>query len=125
MFLQIKPAEVCSMDAEAKDGGSYRVEVSGWDTGENFFVERTLLNWENDGRKEVILRTPLQEGALVFVRLVSEPMGTRTIPMTYQVHKIAKAGADQGAEVELERMHPKLAESREHGTFQKCEAVKS
>lgn len=125
MFLQIKPAEVCSMDAEEKDGGSYRVEVSGWDTGENFFVERTLLNWENDGRKEVILRTPLQEGALVFVRLVSEPTGNRTIPMTYQVHKIAKAGANQGAEVELERMHPKLAESRERGTFLRRETVKS
>lgn len=113
------------MDAEEKDGGSYRVEVSGWDTGENFFVERTLLNWENDGRKEVILRTPLQEGALVFVRLVSEPTGNRTIPMTYQVHKIAKAGANQGAEVELERMHPKLAESRERGTFLRRETVKS
>lgn len=113
------------MDADEKEGGSYRVEVSGWDLGENFFVEKTLLNWDNDGRKEVILRTPLQEGALVFVRLVSETMGNRTIPMTYQVHKIRKNGSDQGREVELERLHPKLAETRGHRRVEEHESVRA
>ncbi|HKW88270.1 MAG TPA: hypothetical protein VJN21_05900 [Candidatus Acidoferrales bacterium] len=112
------------MAAEEKEAGSYHVEVSGWDLGENFFVERTVLNWEHDGKKEVLLRAPLHEGALVFVRLISESLGGRSIPMTFLVHRIGKNGSDHGREVELERLHPKFAETTRHRAVERHEAVK-
>src|ERR1700693_2189963 len=39
----------------------YRVEVSGWDAKESFFVEKTLLDWEGEGKKEIALRNSLRE----------------------------------------------------------------
>lgn len=100
------------MDVEERDGGSYRVEVSGWDVGENFFVEKTLLSWEKDGKKTVLLRTPLNEGTLVFVRLVGDSPGGPGVPVTYQVERIGKNFSEQGREVQLERLHPKFSETR-------------
>lgn len=97
------------MFPEERGGGSYRVEVSGWDLGENFFVEKTLLSWQEDGSKRVLLRTPLNEGTLVFVRLVDDSPTGRSIPVTYQVENIGTKLAEQGREVQLERLHPKLS----------------
>ena len=111
MVLQNNTAEVSTMAADEKQGGSYRVEVSGWDLSENFFVEKTLLNWQEDGSKKLLLKTPLNEGALVFVRLLGESPSGRGIPVTYQVEKIGKNASDQGREIQLERLHPKFSES--------------
>jgi hypothetical protein len=98
------------MSPEERGGGSYRVEVSGWDLTENFFVEKTLLSWQEDGSKRVLLRTPLNAGTLVFVRLIGESPGGRGVPVTYQVERIAKTLSGQGCEVLLERLHPKFSE---------------
>lgn len=100
------------MDAEEKKGGSYRVEVSGWDSGENFFVEKTLLSWQENGSKKVLLRTPLSEGTLVFVRLTNDSQGGPGIPVTYQVERVGRSASEQGREVQLERLHPKVAEAK-------------
>jgi hypothetical protein len=124
MFLQIKHAEESSMDVEEKNGGSYRVEVSGWDSGESFFVEKTLLSWNEDGSKRVLLRTPLNEGTLVFVRLVCDSPSGRGIPVTYQVQGIGKNVSEQGHEVQLERLHPKVSESRTDNSLVEHEPAK-
>lgn len=100
------------MGAEEKDGGSYRVEVSGWDLGENFFVEKTLLSWQENGSKKVLLRTPLCEGTLVFVRLANDSQGGPGMPVTYQVERVGRTASEHGREVQLERLHPKLAEAK-------------
>jgi hypothetical protein len=100
------------MSPEERGGGSYRVEVSGWDLGENFFVEKTLLSWQEDGSKKVLLRTPLNEGTLVFVRLVGDSTGGRGVPVTYQVESIGRTLSGQGCEILLERLHPKFSEPR-------------
>ena len=54
---------------------SYPVEVSGWDIRTQFFVEHGEMRWDKEGNKFVSLRSPVRDGALVYVRLVS-PTGT-------------------------------------------------
>jgi hypothetical protein len=90
---------------------SYHVEVSGWDVGENFFVEKTTLCWCGDGTKIVFLRTSLHEGSLVFVRLSDSSPNGRGTPVTYQIARISKEQARQGHEVELKQLHPKFSEA--------------
>ena len=58
------------MEFKVGQARSYRVEVSGWDSSENFFVEKTMLDWGHDEKKEVRLRSVLREGSVVFVRLL-------------------------------------------------------
>jgi hypothetical protein len=58
---------------ERNAGGSCRVEISGWDSNENFFVEKTLLSWEEKGSVYVLLRTALNQGSMVFVRMLGIP----------------------------------------------------
>ena len=124
MFLQRKGAEDIAMEREEKIGGCYRVEVSGWDLGEHFFVEKTMLNWQENGSKKVWLRAPLGEGTLVFVRLAGESANGRGVPMTYLVEKIEKDVTDKGHEVELERLHPRFTENRRKETSEEEEAAK-
>lgn len=112
------------MDAEEKKGGSYRVEVSGWDLGDNFFVEKTMLNWQENGSKRVLLRASLSEGTLVFVRLTGESANGRGVPMTYQVEKIGKDLSNKGHEVELERLHPKFSEHKQREIHEEQEVAK-
>ncbi|HEV2490726.1 MAG TPA: hypothetical protein VGT03_13040 [Candidatus Acidoferrales bacterium] len=75
-------------------------------------MEKTLLSWQEDGSKRVLLRTPLNEGTLVFVRLVDDSPIGRGIPVTYQVERIGTRLLEQGREVQLERLHPKLSGQR-------------
>ncbi len=49
-----------SMTVNGED--SYRVEVSGWDAKENFFVEKTTLEWKPDDKKSMLLRSDIAPG---------------------------------------------------------------
>ena len=60
---------------------SYRVEVSGWDASENFFVEKTMLNWGRDEKKELQLRSAIREGSVVFVRLLQPLASGNNFPV--------------------------------------------
>lgn len=50
---------------------SYRVEVSGWDEDEIFFVEKSSLSWDEFAGKHISLQHMLADGAIIFVRLSS------------------------------------------------------
>lgn len=67
------------MDFHLELPASYRVEVSGWDASENFFVEKTGLEWNREEKKEIVLRSFLLEGCVVFVSLLQS--SGRQIPM--------------------------------------------
>lgn len=43
---------------------SCRVEISGWDAAENFFVEKTVLRRCDDDSQKALLHTLLRVGAL-------------------------------------------------------------
>ena len=76
------------MDSSADQLNSYRVEVSGWDASESFFVEKTVLNWGRDEKKEVYLRSVLREASVVFVRLLQPLTSANNLPVAYQAQRI-------------------------------------
>ena len=57
-------------ETESAGSRSCRVEISGWDSSENFFVEKAVLHWESDGTREVRFRSMVRPGSVVFVRLL-------------------------------------------------------
>ncbi len=80
----------------------YPVEVSGWDTEHNFFVEKTTLEWSETNGRTVLVRRQLQHGALVFVRLAG-PLQT-AYPLPYRVKGTQLRGARGLYRVDLEQM---------------------
>ncbi|HET6199768.1 MAG TPA: hypothetical protein VFD93_05470 [Candidatus Acidoferrales bacterium] len=86
---------------------SCRVEISGWDLAENFFVEETVLRRCNDGSRNVLLHARLRVGALVFARLPDEHTADRTSPVMYQVARINANFSVEGREIQLLQRHPR------------------
>lgn len=84
-----------------------RVEVSGWDEKENFFVEKVYLEPENNERKEISLRYSMREGCLLFVRFL-HPMSTgNNFPVAYQAVNILGKDGDGRTRVGLIQLHPR------------------
>ncbi|MHB8541044.1 MAG: hypothetical protein ACYDCD_08915 [Candidatus Acidiferrales bacterium] len=113
------------MALQRTDELSCRVEISGWDLSENFFVEKALLSRCGDGSRRALLHTPLRVGALVFVRPTDEPSAERTIPVTYQVATINGRYASGGREVQLTQRRPQQATVIEFSDFVTQEAAKN
>jgi hypothetical protein len=85
----------------------YRVEVSGWDAKENFFVEKTTLEWNPDEKKSMLLRADIRPGCIVFVRLL-QPLATATsFPIAYEALTSAEGDATGAKRVSLERLRPR------------------
>ncbi|MHB8527357.1 MAG: hypothetical protein ACYDD2_14540 [Candidatus Acidiferrales bacterium] len=113
------------MASQGPDESSRRVEISGWDLSENFFVEKATLSQCGDGSRRALLHTPLRVGALVFVRATDEPSAERTIPVTYQVATINGRYASGGREVQLTQRRPQHAPVIEFPDFVTQEAAKN
>lgn len=95
------------MDSITGSLDSYRVEVSGWDKSENFFVERTQLLWGCDQKHEVNLRAPLRIGSVVFVRLIQNMLQNAAFPIAYQAVNLGQQNEEGLTNVKLEQMHPR------------------
>jgi hypothetical protein len=95
------------MDFQLDTPGGYRVEVSGWDSKENFFVEKALLEWEGEGKKEIALRNSLRDGCVVFVRLLQPTASGQNFPIAYQSKTIGDKDANGRTRVGLERLRPR------------------
>jgi hypothetical protein len=67
---------------------SFRVEVSGWDEEEMFFVEKSHLSWDEFAGKHISLRHMLPEGAIVFLRMLQPTTMRQSPPMAYKVEFI-------------------------------------
>jgi hypothetical protein len=93
IFSGLKPAhpfaEAAMLVAETLLGTDCcRVEVSGWDEAQIFFVEKSDLAWDDFAGKHISLRHMLPDGAMVFVRML-QPDGVRQFPPSvYQVEFI-------------------------------------
>ena len=85
---------------------SYRVEVSGWDSSNAFFVEKTTLDWSGADQKEINLRSTLQEDAVVFVRLLQQVGKVDSVPIAYRASAV-KTGENGRTIVQLARLHPR------------------
>ena len=97
------------MNSQVSEGmasiSSYRVEVSGWDARDAFFVEKTTLNWSGGEKKEISLRLPLSEEAVVFVRLLQEFGKADSFPIAYRAASV-EPGENGRTLVQLVRLHP-------------------
>lgn len=97
------------MEFERDGTNSYRVEVSGWDAKENFFVEKTVLDWKGEGKKRIVLRSSLREGCIVFVRLLQPMANGSNFPIAYQAAEVGLKDDGGRADVCLERLRPREA----------------
>lgn len=71
---------------------AYRVEVSGWDNRQEFFVEKTDLEWSEEEGKLVLLSRPVVAGSLLFLRLLNPTSIDRVYPVPYQADPLPAAG---------------------------------
>lgn len=93
----------------------YRIEVSGWDENEVFFVEKADLEWSGDENKRVRLRHLLRDTAVIFVRLLQTSMQPHLCPVAYQVTGSSLAtrrhpsvpNDSQAHEYNLIQLHPR------------------
>jgi len=86
---------------------SYRVEVSGWDAFECFFVEKTMLEWGHDPHREIRLRARIQQGTVVFVRLLEPIDDGANFPVAYQAVKVMPKEANGWARIGLAQLRPR------------------
>lgn len=87
----------------------YRVEVSGWDRGQNFFVENCDLLWAEESGKVVSLHRPLSPDAILFVRLLDSEQADRSHPVVYQAKWLGEA-ADRSHQFQLNALPPRTPE---------------
>jgi hypothetical protein len=89
-----------------EQASNYRVEVSGWDATETFFLEKTVLYWDEAGQ-QISVRTPMREGSVVFVQLIQPFAGEENFPVAYVVVKTLPVEMDGRVIVAISRLHPK------------------
>jgi hypothetical protein len=87
----------------------YAVEVSGWDTAEDFFVEKCELEWNEESGKRVVLKSMLSDSAILLVRLLQAGETDRSHPVVYEAELVGKtkSGLHQ---FRLNRAVPRLRE---------------
>ncbi|HTZ76115.1 MAG TPA: hypothetical protein VMB47_19520 [Candidatus Aquilonibacter sp.] len=85
---------------------NYRVEVSGWDAAEAFFLEKAVLHWNTSGQ-EISIRSRLREGTVVFVRLLQPFESDENFPVPYVVSRNLPVEIDGRSTVAISRLHPK------------------
>ena len=86
---------------------TYRIEISGWDEVENFFVEKADLEWSEEDGKKVALRHRLRIGAVVFVRLLVPTACSRSFPIAYQVENVSSMDPSGFSQIRLVQLHPR------------------
>ncbi len=101
----------------------YRVEVSGWDLNEQFFVERTALQWGDGDRRTVLVRQRVRQGSLVFVRLLEVPAPSRCFPVAYRARQVVERENGALYELTLSQVWP-AADSESSGTTPLLDAAR-
>ncbi len=99
--------ETRRMSAHISLSTSYRIEISGWDVEQNFFVERANLDWSEEQGKKVQLRHPLRNGAVVFIRLIAPTASGQSFPIAYQIENVGPAKSSGAWEVRLMQLRPR------------------
>ena len=101
-----------SMMADARKNESelngYRVEVSGWDAEERFFVEKSTLVWSERKGKTVALKSVVRAGSVLFVRLTQPLGGGSGFPVPYRAVKCEFRNGGPGRVLMLEQLQPRM-----------------
>src|SRR5579863_116383 len=94
------------MNSEKLPADCHRVEVSGWDASENFFVEKTTVRW-NRGKNAVVLRCALRAGSVVFLRSLERSHDEGGFPIAWKAVNVVGRDAGGQALVHLVQLHPR------------------
>jgi len=78
-----------------------RVELSGWDLHEEFFVEKAEVDWPSASRGWVRLRHAVPIGRMIFLRALDAGGAVASLPIAYHVRQLHVAVS--GFRAELER----------------------
>jgi hypothetical protein len=98
------------MMADTKnESNGYRVEISGWDAEERFFVEKSTLVWNERKGKTVALKSVVREGSVLFVRLTQPLGGGSGFPVPYRAVECEFKNAGTGRVLTLEQLKPRMA----------------
>src|SRR5579863_100953 len=91
-----------SLSARFPTTNLYRVEVSGWDKSQTFFVEKSELEWNEESGKHVTLRSAVPDGSVIFLRLIQPIISDRSqsVPHEAEFLSITSDGQKQF------RLHP-------------------
>jgi hypothetical protein len=63
---------------------TYRVEVSGWDKNQTFFVEKSELEWSEESDRQLSVTRAIPDGAVIFLRLIASLSVDRADPVAYE-----------------------------------------
>jgi hypothetical protein len=80
----------------------YRVEVSGWDKSQTFFVEKSELEWNEESGKHVTLSCAVPDGSVVFLRLIQPLSADRSQSVPYETEFVSVTPGGQ----HQFRLHP-------------------
>jgi hypothetical protein len=106
MNREIDDTQAIAMAANHCD--SYRVGVSGWDARENFFVEKTSLDWREQSGKTMALRATVRLDSVLFVRLLRPLGGGADFPVPHRAVRVEDRSKDAYCkDVGLEQMQPR------------------
>lgn len=80
------------MDREARSIATrlYLVEISGWDSAEDFFVEKCELEWNEQSGKQVALKRALNDSAVLLVRLLQAGEADRSHAVVYEAARVGQ-----------------------------------
>lgn len=68
----------------------YRVEVSGWDEDEIFFVEKSFLSWDEFAGRHISLQHMLADGAIIFARMLQPTALRSSNPIPYEAKFVSR-----------------------------------
>ena len=94
------------MSTTTKPERFYKVEISGWDNDENFFVEQTQLEWSEHNQKKIVLRHRLASGAMVFLRLAEPAKLPASLPIAFRAGRIQAGPVQNTSLIQLEQLWP-------------------
>lgn len=94
------------MSTTIKSGRFYKVEISGWDHEENFFVEQTQLEWSENDQKKIVLRHHVTSGAMVFLRLAEPAKLPASLPIAFRAGRIQAGPVQNTSLIQLEQLWP-------------------
>jgi len=88
------------MQAET-ECAEYKIEISGWDFENKFFVENTALQW-NEQAKKAVLHRRVALGSMIFVRLAGALDARTSSPVPYEAVSVNGRGeANEEYEIAL------------------------
>ena len=96
------------VDARKNESNGYRVEVSGWDAEERFFVEKSTLVWSERKGKTVALKSVVRAGSVLFVRLTQPLGGGSGFPVPYRAVECEFRNGGPGRLLTLEQLQPRM-----------------